>query len=102
MHGLEQPRCTGCRRDAVAPELVNSVGPVMEGSAFAGRAARIAEDLSLVLHSKEVSQSWQRCTADYRVDRESRSTPNVVTQSELKYSREPLANILAHAQQEID
>ena len=77
-------------------------GSIGGESAASARAARIAGDLNLVLHSEEVAQSWERCTADYGVDRESRSKPNVVTQSELKVSREPLSNIIGHAQQEID
>lgn len=86
----------------MGPEVVNLTDRLEGGAAPSGRAARITGDQSLVLHSKEVMQSWQRCTVDYRVDRESPSTPNVVTQSELKYSREPLSNIIGHAQQEID
>jgi AraC-like DNA-binding protein len=102
MHWMEQPRRTDFRRDTVAPELANPADPVMEGSSLTGCAMRIAEDMSLVLHGKEVAQSWKRCTVEYRVDRESRSTPDVVTQGELKVFREPLSNIIVHARQEID
>jgi AraC-like DNA-binding protein len=57
---------------------------------------------SLLSEPKEISDSWRRCQVDYRVDAKSRSTPHVVTQGELKVSREPVANILVQAQDEMD
>lgn len=50
----------------------------------------------------EISNSWHRCMADYHVDPKNQSAPNVVTQSELKVSKEPVADIIAHAREEID
>lgn len=50
----------------------------------------------------EVSDSWRRCLADYHVDPRSRTAPNVVTQSELQVSKEPTADVIAHAREEID
>lgn len=50
----------------------------------------------------QVSDSWRRCLADYHVDPNSRSAPNVVTQSELQVSREPAADLIAQAREEID
>ena len=50
----------------------------------------------------EISDSWRRCLAEYRVDAASRSKPNVITEDELSHSREPLAKTLAEAQEEID
>ncbi len=50
----------------------------------------------------EISNSWHRCMADYRVDPKDQSAPNVVTQSELKASKEPVADIIAQAREEID
>jgi len=50
----------------------------------------------------EVSDSWRRCIADHRVDPRSQTAPNVITQSELKVSSEPLADVIAHAGEEID
>jgi AraC-like DNA-binding protein len=50
----------------------------------------------------EVSNSWRRCMADYHVDPQDPAEPNVVTQSELKASKEPVADIIVHAQEEID
>jgi transcriptional regulator of acetoin/glycerol metabolism/AraC-like DNA-binding protein len=50
----------------------------------------------------EVSDSWRRCMADHRVDPRSQTAPNVITQSELKVSSEPLADLIVHAGEEID
>jgi AraC-like DNA-binding protein len=40
--------------------------------------------------------------ADYHVDPKDQSAPNVVTESELKASKEPVADIITHAREEID
>src|ERR1700746_334612 len=50
----------------------------------------------------EVSDSWRRCMADHRVDPRSQTAPNVITQSELKVSSEPLAEIIVHAGEKLD
>jgi AraC-like DNA-binding protein len=56
------------------------------------------------LHSavEEVSDSWHRCLVDYHVDPRSRSAPNVVTPSELRVSKEPTADVITQAREEID
>jgi AraC-like DNA-binding protein len=51
---------------------------------------------------EEVSDSWRRCLVDYHVDPRSRSAPNVVTESELQVSKEPTADVIAQAREEID
>jgi AraC-like DNA-binding protein len=51
---------------------------------------------------EEVSDSWRRCLVDYHVDPRSRSAPNVVTPGELQVSKEPTADVIAQAREEID
>jgi AraC-like DNA-binding protein len=51
---------------------------------------------------EEIFESWRRCLLDYRVDTRNLSAPHIITQHELKVSREPLENILVQAQEEID
>src|SRR6266478_4494321 len=51
---------------------------------------------------EEVSASWRRCIAELRVNSDSRLAPHIVTQGELRLSREPLGNTVVHAQEEID
>jgi AraC-like DNA-binding protein len=65
----------------------------------------INPDLSnapLISSAEEVSNSWHRCMADYHVNPKDPSAPNVVTQSELNASKEPVADIIVHAREEID
>ena len=50
----------------------------------------------------EVSNSWHRCMADFHVNPQDPSAPNIVTQSELSASKEPVADIIVHAREEID
>jgi AraC-like DNA-binding protein len=50
----------------------------------------------------EISNSWHRCMADYHVDPKNQAAPNVVTQTELNASKEPVADIIAQAREEID
>jgi AraC-like DNA-binding protein len=50
----------------------------------------------------EVHDSWRRCVAEHHVDPRSRTAPNVITQSELKVSSEPLGDVILHAREEID
>jgi AraC-like DNA-binding protein len=49
-----------------------------------------------------VSASWRRCTADLLINPDSRSAPHIVTDSELRVSREPLGKAIVYAQEEVD
>jgi len=51
---------------------------------------------------EDVSASWRRCSAVLLVNPESRAAPHIVTESELKVSREPLGQAILYAQEEID
>lgn len=68
---------------------VRPIEPVLSGTTTSSFAA-------------EVSDSWRRCMADHRVDPKSQTAPNVITQSELKVSSEPLADVIVHAGEELD
>lgn len=50
----------------------------------------------------EVSASWHRCFEDYHVDPKSWTAPNVVTETELRVSKEPVAHVIVQAREEID
>jgi AraC-like DNA-binding protein/PAS domain-containing protein len=66
------------------------------------RVDAVVSKESLLSEPKEIADSWRRCQVDYHVDAKSSSTPHVVTQAELKVSREPVADLLAQAQDEMD
>jgi AraC-like DNA-binding protein len=51
---------------------------------------------------EEVSASWRRCTAELLVKPDSRAAPHIVTDGELRVSREPLGKAIVYAQEEID
>src|SRR5260221_14366343 len=80
------------RRFATAAEQaldVRPVEPVLTGATASSSPA-------------EVHDSWRRCVAEQHVHPRSRAAPNVITQSELKGSNEPLGDVLLHAREEID
>ena len=80
------------RRFATAAEQaldVRPVEPVLTGATASSSPA-------------EVHDSWRRCVAEHHVDPRSLTAPNVITQSELKVSSEPLADVILHAREEID
>jgi AraC-like DNA-binding protein/PAS domain-containing protein len=51
---------------------------------------------------EEVSSSWQRCASELLINPESRSSPHIATESELRIFREPLTRAIISAQEEID
>src|SRR5215469_12688988 len=57
---------------------------------------------NLLSEPEEIFGSWRRCLLDFRVDASNFAAPHIITQNELKVSREPLENILNQAQEEID
>ena len=84
------------------PEVVKLNGPSLE---HPGRAHAIDPSPATSAPPSavdEISNSWHRCMADYHVDPKNQSAPNVVTQSELRVSKEPVADIITHAREEID
>src|SRR5881296_3091596 len=50
----------------------------------------------------QVFQSWRRSAIDHHINPDSRVSPHIITESELKTSREPLDNIIFQAQEEMD
>jgi len=86
----------------VPPEVKKPHGPSPEQLPFA-HASNPSPSISAPSSAvDEISNSWHRCMADYHVDPKNQSAPNVVTQSELKVSKEPVADIITHAREEID
>lgn len=86
----------------MAPEVMHRVGPRNEEPPHVRPIEPAVAGTRLSSAVEEVSDSWRRCMADYHVDTRSRSSPHVITQTELKFSREPLADVIVHAREEID
>ncbi len=62
----------------------------------------VAEGGSVPSEPVEVIDSWRRCTMEHHINPERRTTPHIITESELRASRERLGKILDLAQEEID
>jgi AraC-like DNA-binding protein len=78
------------------------ISPGAEGSRHVDKIESAAGGAGLIGRAEEVFDSWRRCIADYHVDPKSPTSPNIITQSELSASREPVADLIVHAREEID
>ena len=66
------------------------------------RIELVADGASESLQPEAIDDSWRRCLRDFRVDPKSSSVPHLLTERELRISREPLHSFLLQAQEEID
>src|SRR6476620_3345244 len=66
------------------------------------RIELVAEGASECFQPEAIDDSWRRCLLDFHVDPRSRSVPQLLTERELRISREPLHSFLQLAQEEID
>ena len=57
---------------------------------------------TLVPEVEEIATSWRRCLTAHHLDLEIQAAPHIITQKEIKDSREPLRNLILHAQEELD
>jgi transcriptional regulator of acetoin/glycerol metabolism len=86
----------------VASAVMNRLGPGAEHPSQVRPIESAPASGRLILTPEDVYDSWRRCMAEYHVDPRSRTAPNVITQSELKVSSEPHADLIVHAREEID
>jgi AraC-like DNA-binding protein len=86
----------------VPPELTNPYTPGIERRHHVQMIEPVLPNTPPISAVEEISNSWRRCMADYHVDPQDPAEPNVVTQSELKASKEPVADMIVHAREEID
>jgi len=66
------------------------------------RIELVADGASESIQPEAIDDSWRRCLRDFRVDPKSSSVPHLLTERELRISREPLHSFLVQAQEEID
>jgi hypothetical protein len=66
------------------------------------RIELVADGASESSQPEPIDDSWRRCLRDFRVDPESSSVPHLLTERELRISREPLHSFLLQAQEEIN
>src|ERR1700722_3004886 len=66
------------------------------------RIELVADGSSQSFQPEAIDDSWRRCLSDFHVDPKSSSVPHLLTERELRISREPLNSFLLRAQEEID
>src|SRR5262249_49605579 len=66
------------------------------------RIELVADGSSESFQPEAIDDSWRRCLLDFRVDPRSNSVPHLLTERELRISREPLHNFILQAHEEID
>ena len=49
-----------------------------------------------------MATSWRRCLTAHHLDPEIQAAPHIITEKELRDSRESLRNLILHAQEELD
>ena len=54
----------------------------------------VAEGAVVPFEPTEVLDSWRRCTIEHHINPDRRTTPHIITESELRTSRERLGKIL--------
>jgi transcriptional regulator of acetoin/glycerol metabolism len=79
----------GMVREKQVMSHVDQIGSVVQGP-------------HMVSGAEEVAESWRRCTAGYRLNPSSHSAPNILTDSELRVSREGASEVISYAQEELD
>lgn len=84
------------------PEVSSRFGPGSAKSPRVHAPRTVTTSTSSNSTVSEIFDSWRRCMAKYRIDPKSRTAPNVITQSELRVSKEPIADVVVHAREEID
>src|ERR1700693_3207117 len=86
----------------MATAVQRSLDRMATGLSHGDRVELNVNSENLLSEREEIFESLRRCLPDFRVDTRDVSAPHIITQNELKVSREPLENILVHAQEEID
>jgi AraC-like DNA-binding protein/PAS domain-containing protein len=62
----------------------------------------VVDGAGTVPAAEDVADSWKRCTAGFHLDPSSQSAPHILTEGELRASREPAGRIISYAQEELD
>lgn len=86
----------------MATAVRHPIGPRAEEAGHVDKIESALGNTSPAGSAEEVFDSWRRCIADYHVNPKSPASPNIITQGELSVSREAVADVIAHAREEID
>jgi AraC-like DNA-binding protein/PAS domain-containing protein len=86
----------------MATAAQRSIASSAQGLSHGDRVELNVGSDNLLAEPEEIFGSWRRSLLDHRVDARDFSAPHIITPNELKISREPMENLLAQAQDEID
>jgi AraC-like DNA-binding protein len=67
-----------------------------------GQIESVVQGTGIFSGTEEVADSWKRCTLGYHLNPSSRSAPHILTENELRVSREPIGKVISYAQEELD
>lgn len=74
----------------------------IDGLSHVDRIDLVVHKGTLVPGVEEVVTSWRRCLTAHHLDPEIKNAPHIITEKEIKDSREPLRNVILLAQEELD
>ena len=77
------------KREPLEPSHVDQVDAAVRGE-------------GIVSDNEEVVDSWRRSQVEYDIDPGDLSPPNILTESELRVSKETVEGVIFHAQEELD
>ena len=80
----------------------NRTQPSIDGISHVDCIDLVFRKGALVPGVEEVASSWGRCLTAHHLDPEIQAAPHIITEKELRDSREPLRNLILHAQEELD
>ena len=86
----------------MAAAAQRAIASSAEGLSHGDRVELSIDSENLLAEPEEIFGSWRRSLLDHRLDARDLSAPHIITQHELRVSREPMENVLALAQDEID
>jgi AraC-like DNA-binding protein len=89
-------------RNAMAKTAERPSGQRGERLSHVDLIQSVADGVIVPPEPAEVLDSWRRCTIEHHINPDRRATPHIITESELRTSRERLGKILDLAQEEID
>jgi AraC-like DNA-binding protein len=80
----------------------NRTKPSIDGLSHVDCVDLVVRKDTLVTGVEEIATSWRRCLTAHHLDPEIQGAPHIITEKEIKDSREPLRNVILHAQEELD
>jgi AraC-like DNA-binding protein len=86
----------------LAAESKNRTQRSIDGWSHVDCIDLVVRNDTLVTGAEEIATSWRRCLTTHRLDPQIQAAPHIITEKEIKDSREPLRNVILHAQEELD